>query len=100
MIPKSKSEARRLAEEHLSTTPARPPTPVVVLDEHTIETDFGWVFFWTSKQYAETGDFRYALAGNGPLIVDRRDGSVHETSAAEPLEEIIERYRASHALAS
>jgi hypothetical protein len=100
MIPKTKTDARKLAEEYLSKKQTCPPTPLTILDGHTIEADFGWVFFWTSKQYIETGELRYALAGNGPLIVDRRDGSVHETSAAEPLEKVTERYRETHALAS
>jgi hypothetical protein len=90
------TEARRLAEEHLAELEMFPPIEVTVLDGSTIETDFGWVFFWTSKQYAETGDEKYALAGNAPLIVDRRDGSVHSTSTAHPVEAIIETYRRGH----
>ena len=100
MIPKNKQEAQSLAEQHLSKMRISPPTELAILGEHTMETDFGWVFFWNSKKYVETDEFRYALAGNAPLIVDRRDGSIHETSTAEPIEEIIERYRRTHALAS
>jgi hypothetical protein len=85
-------EARGLAERFLASLPME----LVILDEHTMETEFGWVFFWTSKKYRETGNFEYAVAGNTPLIVDRREGSVHETSTAEPIEEIIERYRKDH----
>src|SRR5215475_14575405 len=96
MIPKNKQEARSLAEQHLSKMHVSPATELAILDEHTIETDFGWVFFWNSKRYLETGEFQYALAGNAPLIVDRRDGSIHETSTAYPIEEIIERYRRTH----
>jgi hypothetical protein len=70
---------------------------LAILDEHTMETEFGWLFFWTSKKYQETGEFQYALAGNAPLIVDRRNGSVHATSTARPVEEIVEDYRKSHA---
>jgi len=75
-----------------------PPIELAILDEHTIETEFGWIFFWNSKRYQETDEFQYALAGNAPLIVDRRDGAVHETSTAEPIEEIIERYRKGNAV--
>jgi hypothetical protein len=91
-------EARGLAESHLAKLPMSPPTELVILDERTIETNFGWVFFWNSKKYQETREFRYALAGNAPLIVDRRDGSVHETSTAQPIEDIIENYRKTHAV--
>jgi hypothetical protein len=37
----------------------------------------------------ETDESDYALAGNASLIVDRRDGSIHETSTAEPIEPLI-----------
>jgi hypothetical protein len=100
MIPKNKQEARSLAEQHLCKLPVSPPMELVILDQHTIETDFGWVFFWNSKKYVEAGEYQYALAGNGPLIVDRRDGSIHETSTAEPVEEIVDRYRRTHQLSS
>lgn len=69
------------------------PLELLLLDEHTIEEDFGWVFFYTSKLYYETGDFRYALAGNAPMIVDRRDGSIHITGTAYPTSYFIEEYR-------
>lgn len=85
-----------MAEQHLSKMQVSPPTELAILDEHTIETDFGWILFWNSKKYLETNEFQYALAGNAPLIIDRRDGSIHETSTAEPIEKIIERYRKTH----
>lgn len=100
MIPKNREEAQSLAEQHLAKMQISPPTELVILNEHTIETDFGWVFFWNSKKYLETDEFRYALAGNAPLIVDRRDGSIHETSTAEPIDDIIEHYRRTRAFAS
>ena len=89
-----------MAELHLAKIQILSHLELAVLDDRTIETDFGWVFFWNSKRYLETDEFQYALAGNGPLIVDRRDGSIHETSTAEPIEEIMENYRRAHVLAS
>lgn len=95
---RNKQDARNLAERYLAKLPISPSNDLVILDEHTIETDFGWVFFWNSKRYLGTGEFEHALAGNTPLIVDRRDGSVHSTSTAVPVEESIERYRRAHAV--
>ena len=41
------------------------------IDGHeTIETK-GWLFFYNQKEYIETRDFSFALAGNGPIFVDR-----------------------------
>jgi hypothetical protein len=93
MIPKNRQEAQSLAEGCLSKMQISPPTELAILSKHTIETEFGWVFFWNSRRFLETDEIQYALAGNAPLIVDRRDGSIHETSTAEPIEEIIARYR-------
>jgi hypothetical protein len=64
-----------------------------ILDDRTRELDFGWVFCYTSKLFRDTGDFQYALAGNAPLIVDRRDGTLRVTGTTLPLEHYIERYR-------
>ena len=66
----------------------------VLIDEYTQEESFGWVFFYQSKKYLETGDFRHALAGNAPLIITRT-GELHVTGTAEPLERYLERFRAT-----
>ena len=68
---------------------------LVILDEHTIEDDFGWVFFYQSKAYLDTGDFSHALAGNAPLLVSRLDGSLYETGTARPIEFYIENFKRS-----
>jgi hypothetical protein len=65
-----------------------------VMQTLTIERPFGWVFFYNSKQFLETGDISQALVGNAPLIVDRADGSVHVTGTAEPIEHYLKEYEA------
>ncbi len=67
----------------------------VILDQHTLEEDFGWVFFYQSREYIETGDFLAALGGNSPLIISGLDGSVTKTGTAQPVEVYIEEYRKS-----
>ena len=66
----------------------------VILDEHTIEKRWGWVFFYDSRKHQETGDFKYAIAGNAPIIVNRFDGSLHVTGKASPTEDYIVEYEA------
>lgn len=66
-------------------------TPVIV-DSATLEREFGWVFFYDSEEHQTTGDFRSALLGNAPIIVDREDGSIHATGTAKPVEFYIEEY--------
>ena len=86
--------ARRIAAEHIEEgcATADGVTPVIV-DDQTIEEDFGWIFFYQSREYLDTRDFGLSLAGNAPLIVDRRDGSIHETGTAMPVGHYIETYR-------
>jgi hypothetical protein len=33
--------------------------------------DEGWLFFYNSKDFIETGSFSSMLVGNGPIFVDR-----------------------------
>lgn len=68
---------------------------LAIIDELTITEDFGWVFFYQSKDYLETGDLPKALAGNAPLIVSKSDGKLCETGTAEPIEVYIENFKRS-----
>ena len=81
-------EARCLAEARLATMAV--PGGVVITREE--EVAIGWVFYWDSVLHVETGNLRDSLAGNAPLLVDRRDASVHFTGTARPVAEYIERY--------
>ena len=64
-----------------------------LLDSATAEVDVGWVFFFQSARNVETGNERDALAGNGPMLVDRRDGSLHHCWSGEPWDAAVDRYR-------
>jgi hypothetical protein len=93
MIVTTIGEAKNLAEWHLANVAGASPDAVVIIDDSTIETDFGWIFVWNSRRYSESRDFRDTLLGNVPLIVDRANGSVHETCTFLSIDEIIDRYR-------
>ncbi len=64
----------------------------VVVDEGTIEKPYGWVFFYNSKTYLETDDYRYQLAGNGPVIVNKSNGTAEFFGASESPEVLIAEY--------
>ncbi len=63
-------QARILAQKELSASPDFETLELVLLDARTITRSYGWIFFWQSKKFLETGDTAYAIAGNGPLFVD------------------------------
>ena len=66
--------------------------PFVLVEKSTIETSFGWVFFYNSKRFVETGESRYRLAGNGPVIVNKHNGSIEFFGSAKPPQEIVAEY--------
>ena len=63
-----------------------PNIELQILHDYTEEYDFGWVFYYNSAKYIETGDYREALVGNAPLIFDKRSkeiiviGTAHDVS--------------------
>ena len=69
------------------------PEELVILDEETIERPWGWVFFYTTRGWRD-GDSRYAVGGNGPIIVNRLDGTLRCSGTALPPEQIISEYDA------
>ena len=90
----TREDAKRLVYQALDEAyrywPDRPDC--VIVDEATIERDFGWVFFYQSREYLDTGKNEYQLAGNAAYIVDRRTGELHVTGTAEPVETYIENF--------
>jgi hypothetical protein len=69
----------------------RPKHELVIVEER--EYDFGWTFFWNTKKFVETGDHKYGLIGNAPIIVDRTDGKLYVTGTAHPLDHYLAEYR-------
>jgi hypothetical protein len=65
---------------------------LVLLTHLTVEFGSGWVFFYDSRRYIESGSISDALAGNAPLIVSKGDGSVHVTGTAHPIEHYIREF--------
>jgi hypothetical protein len=72
----------------------RPPADdeLVICDSDTRELDYGWVFFYNSKMFIETGDLRYALAGNAPLLVDKKSRTLIVLGTAKPIDELLREY--------
>ena len=88
------SEATKLISDKINKPdPNWPDKPeFIVLVDSIIELDWGWVFFYNSSRYLESGDFRDALAGNAPYLVNRSTGDIRETGTAHPIEYYIDKY--------
>jgi hypothetical protein len=79
------AEAQRIAEEALSQPDYR------ILVEDTMERPYGWVFFYPSKDFLESGNVLDMLLGNAPLLVLRETGEVRTLGTAHPVEVFLER---------
>ena len=87
----TKTEALEILSKELRQR-CSPEDPFIVIDEYTIEKPFGWVFFYNSKKFLETGLFQDRLFGNGPVIVNKASGTVEFLGSCKPPEDIIEDY--------
>ncbi len=85
----TRDDARRIAEQQLRQLYADGTDTLAIDDQATREEDVGWVFFYQSKKYLSDGDADERLVGNAPIVVDRQ-GDVHETGTAEPLDHYLE----------
>ena len=88
---RSQERAMDLFGSALPENRDRPPHQLVVVDVQ--EHDFGWVYFYNSKEYAETGEFDFSLLGNPPVIVDRTDGKLYGTGTANQTVHYLNEFR-------
>ena len=70
-----------------------PKTKLQILTEYTETHEFGWVFYYNSVKYIKTGDFREALAGNAPLIINKHTRELIETGTAHETNYYVEHYK-------
>ncbi len=87
--------ARGMARHQVATMAVDLGLDLVLQPEKTMETDVGWVFFYNSRQFVETGDEKHALIGNAPLLIDGRTGSLHLLGTERPVEAYLDDYRRS-----
>lgn len=90
------STAKQFVEEHINNRYSGPSGPMVILDDLTLEKPYGWVFEYTSKKWLETQDIRHAIAGNGPIIFDRRTDTIHQLSSALTTTDAVHQWEMQH----
>ena len=86
-------EARNLVKAEISKPdPYCPDLVLEIVDDATIEKEWGWVFFYDSEAHMRSGDIKDAIAGNAPVIVNRATGELVFTGTAWPVDKYIEDY--------
>ena len=86
----TKKKAIEIVEEYLEKE--FPRYNLVLMMEHTVEFEYGWVFFYQTKEYVETKDYLQMLEGNAPIIINKNDGGLHVTGTSSPVEKYIRDY--------
>jgi len=88
-------EAKALVDAFITNDDLPAGDVAIVLDDETIERPWGWVFFYNSRRFVETGDVRSCLGGNAPLIVERTSGRLLETGTAQDIGFYLSNYEAT-----
>jgi hypothetical protein len=88
----TKEAAIQKATIHIVELSKKSNCNLLLLLDETIDFEYGWVFFYQTKEYIETGDIMEMAGGNAPLIIDKRNGNLEVTGTGEPIEYYIEKY--------
>jgi hypothetical protein len=89
-IPLTKERAQAIAVKAVADLNSR--NELVIQEEKTIEREFGWVFFVTTRKYLETKDPGSLMPGIGPLVVNRVDGSAQFLSSSVHPSQAVDEY--------
>jgi len=88
----TKDQAINIANEYVLEQNKITNYVFILLLNQTVEFELGWVFFYQTKEYFESGNIMYAAGGNAPIIIDKRTGAIHVTGTAHPINKYIVDY--------
>jgi hypothetical protein len=94
----SENEAYAMVKRYIEEQCGSVPGGVAIMEDRTIRKSYGWIFFYNSRRYLETGSPLEALAGNGPIVVERADGSLHQLGSAQQPDASIAEFERAHGL--
>ena len=63
---------------------------VRVIVEKTLEFNTGWVFFYNSARFLDSGDFAFMLLSNKPIFVEKGSGRQRYLRTDIPFSEQVE----------
>jgi hypothetical protein len=72
------------------------PSDFSVIEENTVEKEYGWVIFSQTKRYIETNDCSFMAIGLGGILVEKDTGRLIQFGSAYSLEHNLEIYEAGY----
>jgi Immunity protein 35 len=91
--------ARAVAERFVAEKYAASEHDLIVMDENTRAFAFGWSFVFQTRAYVETRDRNKMVTGNGPLVVDARNGAIYALGSHPRFQAFVADYEQSWASA-
>ena len=88
----NKETARSIAQSHITSHYQAPGDEIIIIDDKTIERDWGWIFFYQGKNWLKTNDKRYKILGLYPIVIEKKDSSLHYLNGGKSIEECIKEY--------
>lgn len=85
----NRDKARQVAEDFIRNEIQPHVAEEIVLSDLD-EFRTCWVATYNSREFAETGSIRHALAGNAPLIINKRTGGIRIGLTSAPVEEQLD----------
>jgi hypothetical protein len=83
----TQDEAHAIAETFANRADPSPDLKFVVV--RIQERDAYWLLHYDSAAHVASGNFKDAIAGNGPLLVSKSNGAVVAAGSAAPLADRI-----------
>jgi len=87
-------EILEIANKYIELVEKESKMETIILYEETIKKPYGNIYFYTSKKLYETGDDRYAVAGNAPFLVEKETGNIIVFGTARTEDYYIKEYEA------
>lgn len=86
------SEALDVARTYVADLSREQEQDLVLLEDQTRRYPAGWVFFYNSRAFAETGTLRKQLIGTPPFLVAAETGAVHRMGTAHGVAHYLDLY--------
>lgn len=81
----NRKQARYIVKQKL-------PETMDIVDKHTVEKDYGWVFFAQTKKYIRSEEITHIAIGFGGTLVEKTTGKIYKFGSVFSLEENLKIY--------
>ncbi|WP_227429523.1 YrhB domain-containing protein [Psychrobacter sp. I-STPA6b] len=88
----SKNEAWDIARNHLLEIEKEIKIDLEFSSDSPMKVNYGYIFSYNSAEFFKTNDFREALAGNAPFLVDIFDNKIVTFGTADTIDNYLKEY--------